>query len=348
MRRYLEPFLLARFDEPLVLLAPDVRVRGALDALLEGSPALVPRVLEPAGEEALADGLYDSGVLGWGPRGARVLAWWRERVEERLEEEVGGPHVLDAAPALFDEVQVIRDPAYGVADWNLDEPGRSVEAARTLREPRRAERPEREAPFATLPGGMAVDGALRDVIRAAVEHGVELGDLETEEGTHRLLEWANGPADRGAVQGVTRYMLALHGRRLDLHDAFRALEDHDGELFVRWARTTGRAEGIPDLLLPFPAPESVPLEGPPPLGVNVAGYLHTGIGVGEAARLYVAALEAAHVPVRTETTDPRPAQAQARGVPGPPPRRRVPDQPGLRQRLRAARLRPPHRRRVLR
>ena len=81
----------------------------------------MPRVLEPAGEEALAGGFYDSGVLGWGPRGARVLEWWRERVDERLREEREGPHVLDAAPALFDEVTVVRDPAYGVAEWNLHE-----------------------------------------------------------------------------------------------------------------------------------------------------------------------------------------------------------------------------------
>ena len=301
LRRYLEPFLLARFSEPVVLLAPDVRVRGGLDALLGGGPALVPRVLEPAGEEAIAGGLYDSGVLGWGPRGDRVLAWWRDRVEERLRSDRDGPHVLDAAPALFDEVVIVRDPRYGVAEWNLHEAGRSEDTAMTLRfGGLRAD----EAPLATIAHGIEVDGALRDVIRAAAEAGIPLGDLETEAGTHRLLEYANGPADRGAVQGVTRYLLALHGRRLDLHDTFRALEDDDGEAFVQWARTTGRADGIPGALLPLPAPEAGPMAGPPPLGVNLAGYLRTGLGVGEAARLYVAALEAAEVPVRTETVDP--------------------------------------------
>jgi glycosyltransferase involved in cell wall biosynthesis len=303
LRRYLEPFLLGRFSEPVVLLAPDVRVRGPLDALLGGGPALVPRVLEPAGEEALGDGLYDSGVLGWGPGGARVLAWWRERVEERLREDADGPHVLDAAPALFEEVTVVRDPAYGVADWNLHEAGRSAEQAVTLREVG-AEPTDPVIPLGRLANGTAVDDALRDVIRDAAGRGIELADLDTEAGTHRLLEWANGPADQGAVQGVTRYLLALHGRRLDLHDTFQALEDDDGEAFVQWARTTGRADGIPDVLLPLPAPESAPPQGPPPLGVNVAGYLRTGLGVGEAARLYVAALEAAQVPVRTETADP--------------------------------------------
>ncbi len=195
----------------------------------------------------------------------------------------------------------MRDPRYGVAEWNLHEAGRSEDTAMTLRfGGLRAD----EAPLATIAHGIEVDGALRDVIRAAAEAGIPLGDLDTEAGTHRLLEYANGPADRGAVQGVTRYLLALHGRRLDLHDTFRALEDDDGEAFVQWARTTGRADGIPGALLPLPAPEAGPMAGPPPLGVNVAGYLRTGLGVGEAARLYVAALEAAEVPVRTETVDP--------------------------------------------
>jgi glycosyltransferase involved in cell wall biosynthesis len=302
VRRYLEPFLLGRFTGPVVLLAPDVRVRGPLDALLGGGPALVPRVLEPAGEHALAGGLYDSGVMGWGPHGDRVRAWWCQRVEERLREERAGPHVLDAAPELFDEVAVVRDPAYGVAPWNLNEAGRSERTARTLR--RGSEPGAGPPPLPALANGTEVDGALRDVMRAAAARGLELGDLDTAEGTHRLLEWANGPAEHGAVQGITRYLLALHRQRLDLQDAFPALEDDGGEAYVRWARTTGRAE-IPEVLLPFPAPETSRRDGPPPLGINVAGYLHTGIGVGEAARLYVAAFEAAGVPVRTESTDPK-------------------------------------------
>ena len=74
---------------------------------------------------------------------------------------------------------------------------------------------------------------------------------------------------------------------------------------MHWARTSGRREGIPEVLAPQPAPEAWSGGGEPPaLGVNVAGYLRTGIGVGEAARLYVAALETAGVPVRTEIVDP--------------------------------------------
>ena len=41
------------------------------------------------------------------------------------------------------------------------------------------------------------------------------------------------------------------------------------------------------------------------IGVNVAGFLRGGLGLGQAARLYVAALTEAGVPVRTMTVDPR-------------------------------------------
>ena len=42
-----------------------------------------------------------------------------------------------------------------------------------------------------------------------------------------------------------------------------------------------------------------------PLAVNVTGFLRGGLGLGEAARLYVAALQAGGVPVRTTTVDVR-------------------------------------------
>lgn len=51
------------------------------------------------------------------------------------------------------------------------------------------------------------------------------------------------------------------------------------------------------------------------LGVNVAGFLRGALGLGEAGRLYVAALERAGVPVRTVTVDPHlPASEVAAGT----------------------------------
>ena len=113
----------------------------------------------------LADGLFDSGVIGVGAGAEDVLAWWREREDERLAEEAGGPHVLDAAPELFgDAVRVVREPAFGVAPWNLDE--RDVTGARTFR----------FAGFEPAPRGparRAGAGAVRGLRRAAARGGLE-------------------------------------------------------------------------------------------------------------------------------------------------------------------------------
>jgi glycosyltransferase involved in cell wall biosynthesis len=333
--RYLEPRLLQHAGEPAVLLAHDVLVLGPLDELLTGGLVLVPRVLEPvASEEVLADGLFDSGVVGAGVGSERVLAWWREREDERFAEEAGGPHALDAARELFgDDVHVLRDPAFGLAPWNVGE--RAAEGARTVRfaglDPAQphllaAELPaalvdgyvarltaagwtatgrDAPAPLTRLATGVPLDGALRDLVAAGIADGVDFGDLTSLDGAHRLLEYANGPASAGAAQGVTRYLEAARARRDDLTDSFRALEDEEGAAFVHWAQTSGRAEGLHESLVPQAPAEAWSGGGETPgLGVNVAGYLRTGIGVGEAARLYVAALETAGVPVRTEAVDP--------------------------------------------
>ena len=90
-------------------------------------------MLEPVASEAvLADGLFDSGLIGAarGRRaGARVVARARGRAAGRGD--AAAPHALDAAVELFGDVAVLRDPTYGVAPWNLDE--REIAGARTFR-----------------------------------------------------------------------------------------------------------------------------------------------------------------------------------------------------------------------
>ena len=80
------------------------------------------------------------------------------------------------------------------------------------------------------------------------------------------------------------------------------------------------------------------------IGVDVAGFLRGGLGLGEAARRYVTALEAAEVPVRTTSVDvflPEDAAATAARRPSSrtwAPTTTSPLQPRLRQRARAAAL----------
>ena len=374
--RYLEPRLLAHLGEA-VLLAADVLVLEPLVALPGDYVTLVPRVLEPvASEDVLADGLFDSGLVGARPPRGPVLEWWREREDERLQPRPAGrtcsrprsscsatcrscatrptasrPGTCTSARSRARARSASPASIRGRPDRLAAQvPDLCEDYADRLREAGWVERPEDEpiAPFARLANGVAVDGALRDLVATGIAEGVEFGDLTSLDGAHRLLEFANGPAAAGAAQGVTRYLEALRARRLDLQDSFQALEDEDGERFVHWARTDGRREGVPEALAPQPAPEAWSGGGEPPgIGVNVAGYLRTGLGVGEAARLYVAALETAGVPVRAEVVDPGLPQPKrtAFGTAGP---RRVPLQPRLRQRVRAAGLRAPDRRGVLR
>ncbi|MDQ3588569.1 MAG: methyltransferase domain-containing protein [Actinomycetota bacterium] len=54
--------------------------------------------------------------------------------------------------------------------------------------------------------------------------------------------------------------------------------------------------------------------GPAPIGVDVAGFLRSGLGLGEAARRYVGALRAAGVPVRTTTIEVPLPEAQRKHV----------------------------------
>jgi glycosyltransferase involved in cell wall biosynthesis/SAM-dependent methyltransferase len=123
---------------------------------------------------------------------------------------------------------------------------------------------------------------------------------------HRYLEELNQPAERGGRHGVTRYLFDVYRRRPDLQAAWPDLDGEDGERLVEWAHVHGRQEvPIIDELLPAPPRvfrhhlppglQHPPLR-PPPLGVNVMGPLRSEVGLGEASRLIVKALDAVDVP----------------------------------------------------
>jgi SAM-dependent methyltransferase len=78
--------------------------------------------------EFLYCGVFNAGCFGVNARhGADdILAWWEERVRfdarEAPEEGIYTDQKwLDLAPGIFPGVRVLRDPAYDVAIWNLDE-----------------------------------------------------------------------------------------------------------------------------------------------------------------------------------------------------------------------------------
>jgi glycosyltransferase involved in cell wall biosynthesis len=113
-------------------------------------------------------------------------------------------------------------------------------------------------------------------------------------------------AEVGKAAGITRYLHWVWEGREDLRRAYPDLDGADGPRFVEWAHLFGRHEvPIPDdLLPPRPAhlPEAprrlvVPAAAPGGWGVNVAGHLRGELGLGEAARMLVAAVDAAGIPV---------------------------------------------------
>ncbi|HEX4563558.1 MAG TPA: methyltransferase domain-containing protein, partial [Solirubrobacteraceae bacterium] len=116
----------------------------------------------------------------------------------------------------------------------------------------------------------------------------------TERGARRFEKWLRSPAKHGGEAGVNRYLELLHEIQPGLREAFGSLDGAGGRELVSWAQAHGRAEiPIPDALLPGYEDVSVRAA----LGVNVAGYFEAVLGVGEAARQIVAALESQGVEI---------------------------------------------------
>ncbi|MEA2563012.1 MAG: hypothetical protein QOH06_4516 [Acidobacteriota bacterium] len=144
---YFLSHLLDRGFHRAVYLDADLLVLGDLTPLLapSGDPAilLAPHLHEPlvGGDRIerelniLQSGIYNAGFLGvsGSPEARRFLAWWQERLYLHCRHAIAeGLHYdqrwLDLVPAFFEDVAIVRDPAYNVAHWNL--PERDVHAAR--------------------------------------------------------------------------------------------------------------------------------------------------------------------------------------------------------------------------
>jgi glycosyltransferase involved in cell wall biosynthesis len=156
--------------------------------------------------------------------------------------------------------------------------------------------------FDALADGTRLDPVVRKLFIQAHASG-ELSDSPfSAEGSQAFIEWLGAPAP-GAPAGVHRLLAHLYGTRADLQSAFPELSGPDLGRLLSWARNDGRRE-VPALAsLPLPEGGEQALEAAPPLphsevwGVNVVGYFSAELGVGEAARQVIAALDARGVPV---------------------------------------------------
>jgi glycosyltransferase involved in cell wall biosynthesis len=158
----------------------------------------------------------------------------------------------------------------------------------------------------SLPNGAKLDAPARRVYREAAEAGEVEESIFTRGGADRFVSHLGEVPPEACV---SRYAEALWDLRVDLRAAFPNLEGRDAVAFNRWLIANADSLGIsPELV---PAPESIWASSsngtpfPGKLGVNLAGYLSSELGVGEAARqlgkaLAAGGLESAEVDVPVE------------------------------------------------
>jgi glycosyltransferase involved in cell wall biosynthesis len=160
--------------------------------------------------------------------------------------------------------------------------------------------------FDSLPSGLRIDDHMRRLYReafAAFKNGSapEPPSPFGPGGEKTFMEWLNEPMGKPG-HTVTRYMLAIHAAREDVRNAFPDPAGADAAMFQKWYVLYGQAElNLPAVLTPLDAKRhSANGSGSPSsISVNIAGYFHAELGIGEAARLLVAGLEAAEIPFNT-------------------------------------------------
>jgi glycosyltransferase involved in cell wall biosynthesis len=128
-----------------------------------------------------------------------------------------------------------------------------------------------------------------------------------------LLAWlASPPTEHDDFPGLGRHLQELYRSRPDLHSAFPGVVRGDHRAFLDWVESNGvREEDVPSQLVQLERrrfrqaarARRKGLAEPAGLipGVEVIGYLTADLGIGQAARMLVAGLEEAGVPVSTRT-----------------------------------------------
>lgn len=125
--------------EQVFYFDPDMVVFGRLDelqqALSKSSVVLTPHQTDPEPSDmgildnevsSLRHGVFNLGFIGVRnvPEGRRFARWWTERLLKYCHDDL--PRGLftdqkwvDLAPCFFDDITILRSPAFNVATWNL-------------------------------------------------------------------------------------------------------------------------------------------------------------------------------------------------------------------------------------
>ena len=164
----------------------------------------------------------------------------------------------------------------------------------------------RKVPYAweTLPDGTRLDRRLRNIYTQAIGESGLRRSVFTRWGMEEFYDWLAEPAPAGASFGINRLCWLVREEQPELRDAYPDLDRaEDASGFIGWLHAYGTEPGtLPAGLVP-PLDRTGEIQQRQrtapglPWGVNVAGYFESELGVGEAARLVVAALDTARVPL---------------------------------------------------
>ncbi len=192
--------------------------------------------------------------------------------------------------------------------------------ARDVRADRRAGDQDGTYPWDTLGDGRQLSRRLRRLYREGERESAFNRSPFEVDGGDEFLAWLNEPAPGDpAPLPVSRFWFDVYKERKDLQVVFPKLID-EVEAFNRWIEGFGEEMGDVRGLTPSgnddqthgesetPAEAS---DGDEPWGVNVAGFLQSELGIGEAARGLIAGLDAARIPVLPVHGVWRPSSRQA-------------------------------------
>jgi glycosyltransferase involved in cell wall biosynthesis/SAM-dependent methyltransferase len=164
-----------------------------------------------------------------------------------------------------------------------------------------------------LADGEPINRVLRELWRHAEDEGILTRHPFCDEGRRKFLDWlAEEPP--GAPPGVNRAVAHIYGTRPDARTSFPDLTGEDLTRLLSWVATSDDADvQIPPRLraeVRSPSSARVRLPAAPgeeivstrrawsePWGANVVGYFRSELGVGEAGRQVVGALQAVGVPL---------------------------------------------------
>jgi glycosyltransferase involved in cell wall biosynthesis len=311
--------LLDEGGRPVVVLhVGSVAVLGPLTSLVptdDDAAVRVPRTggpppddgATPTVDDLLSVGSSSTTVAAFGLAGAPVLDWLLAGADAATEDH--GVRRWQSVHEFF-AVRACTDPAIAVGRWRwdsaspalldldafdpeqpwvldassserarvgvVDHPGRT--AALAVAAPQVAGR--RDALL--LPGGVAVDGDVAALVRAADEPPP--------------LPWSDAPGFRAWL--AERYWTALHARRRDLAVAFPDPVVGDAAAFQRWVRRACLDDGKSLVLAAAPSAAQLDIATPRRNdGVNLVGYLTRESSLGDVARRLAAGLTDALVPV---------------------------------------------------